>query len=171
MFSENTTQQAIFQKQKSVRQEIILSHHSKQNHVRAVPQKRLTTLLVFGETRFGWSSNRNIVPRGAHNSMQNTKLTLKEKIKSKCVALRRILEVEDCHGEKEISTTFAENKQYCSPNFRNFIANLNDSCTAYYFKSRWRYSSNIFRSEAILTSRIGFPGYSKLLCCVHSCLT
>lgn len=30
------------------------------------------------------------------------------------------------------NSTFAENKQYCSPNFRNFIANLNDSCTAYY---------------------------------------
>lgn len=88
VFSENTTQQAIFQKQKSVRQEIILSHHSKQNHVRAVPQKRLTALLVFGETRFGWSSNRNIVPRGAHNSMQNTKLTLKGKTKSKCESVK-----------------------------------------------------------------------------------
>lgn len=32
------------------------------------------------------------------------------------------------------NSTFAENKQYCLPNFRNFIANLNDSCTAYYFK-------------------------------------
>ena len=32
------------------------------------------------------------------------------------------------------SLTFAENKQYCSPNIRKFIANLNDSCIAYYFK-------------------------------------
>lgn len=32
------------------------------------------------------------------------------------------------------NSTFAENKQYCSPNFRKFIAKLNDSCTAYYFK-------------------------------------
>ena len=31
------------------------------------------------------------------------------------------------------NSTFAENK-HCSPNFRKFIANLNDSCTAYYFK-------------------------------------
>lgn len=85
--------------------------------------------------------------------------------------MRKISLLNVLHYVEFSNSTFAENKQYCSPNFRKFIANLNDSCTAYYFKWRWRYSSDKFRSEAILTSHIGFPGYSKLLCCVHSCLT